>query len=227
MTVHCGVSLAANDGGLAVAERMEAAYEKVDDYTATFLKQEYVGGELLPLETITYKFQKPFKVYMGWREGPHEGREALYVRGRYDNKVVGHEGGWFNIVTLHMDPEGSMAMRGNRHPITDSGIGRLIEIVGGNVRRAVKNGELELSGPEPSKVSGRDAEYYIAMLPAGRDYYGTRIEMWVDSGLHLPVKIKIYDETGMMVESYEYRDIVINPGISGDEFDEAYKGYDF
>jgi len=216
-----------DEAALALVSRMETAFAGVHDYTATFLKQERVNGELLPQETITYRFKKPFMVYMGWQKGPNEGREALYVRGKYDNQVVGHEGGWLGVITLHMDPNGSVAMKGNRHPITDSGIGRLVEIVSDNVSRAVKDGDLTFTGPVNKKVFGRDTDYYVAKLPEGKNYYGAKIELWVDSELGLPIKIKIYGWNGELWESYGYKDLVINPGLTDSEFSEDYEGYDF
>jgi hypothetical protein len=96
---------------------------RVEDYAAAFHKQERVDGELLPEEAMLLKFQKPLKVYMKWLEDPHRGREALYVEGRDDNKVIAHEGGIWGFVTLSLDPRGSLAMKDSRQPITDIGFG--------------------------------------------------------------------------------------------------------
>ena len=215
---------------LKILDDIEASYGKLSSYTATFLKQERVDGELLPEETIRFKFKKPFKVYMGWLKGtPHGGREALYVAGRYDNKIVGHEGGILGIVTLHMDPKGGTAMKGNRHPITDSGIGRLIEIVTQNGRRAIKNGEgkFDIAGEET--VFGRQAYVIKAELPEEKEkgYYARSIKIWVDREAGLPIRILIYGWEGELLESYGYKDLKVNPGIPDDEFDENYKGYGF
>ena len=214
---------------LAVLQGMEAAYAKVDNYTATFIKRELVNGELLPEETVSLKFKKPFKVYMKWVKEPHKNREAMYVRGMYDNKVVGHEGGLISFVTLHMAPTGSTAMKGNRHPITDVGIGRLMEIVSTNVRRAVSAGELTLSSKGEEELYGRKVRRYDAELPREKDkgYYARRIRLWVDAGLGLPIRIEVYGWNEELLESYGYRDLKINPGLTDAEFDEKYKGYDF
>jgi len=210
-----------------VLKGMAAAYAKVDDYSATFIKQERVGGKLLPAETIRFKFKKPFMVYMGWLKGPHEGREALYVQGRNDNKVTGHEGGFLGFITINMEPRGPTAMRGNRHPITDVGIGRLVDIVTDNMDRALKDGVLDIRYVGPEDVFGRMAAHITVKLPEGRGYYAGRIEIWVDGGNGLPVKIEIYGWDGPLWESYGYRNLVINPGIPDEEFDEGFKGYDF
>ncbi len=208
---------------------MEAAYGKVDDYTANFLKRERVNGELLPQESIFLRFKKPFMVYMKWLKGPHEGREALYVRGKNDGKVIGHEGGFFSFVTLRMDPNGRTAMRGNRHPITDVGIGRLIGIVMENVRHAGRAGELRAAYAGEQAVFGKDACRIVVNLPPDKDkgYYCKKFDIWVDEGLGLPIKITIYGWRGEVLESYIYKDFKLNPGLKAAEFDRGYKDYGF
>lgn len=214
---------------MKVLEGMEAAYAGVGDYTATFLKRELVRGTLLPEENIQLKFKKPFKVYMKWLKGPHEGREALYVEGKYDNKVVGHDGGLIGFITLNMAPTGKTAMRGNRHPITDVGIGRLIGIVMENVRRAGREGALKLIYQGEEEVYGYKAYRISVAFPPekGRGYYCRRLELWVDRGLGLPVKILIYGWKDEVMESYGYRDIKVNPGLPDSGFDKDNKEYGF
>src|ERR1700688_822466 len=158
----CGNATASEP--LDILNGMASAYAGVHDYTATFIKQERVKGELLAGERIEYKFKKPFMVYMKWLPGPHEGREALYVQGRNNNKVTGHEGGFIGFITLNMTPTGSLAMKGNRHPITDSGIGRLIEIIINDINKAsergLKDANVELAGEDD--VEGRKAWHITA-----------------------------------------------------------------
>ncbi len=214
---------------LQIIKEMEAAYSGVDDYTATFIKKERVNGEVLPEEHIFLKFKKPFKVYMKWLKGPHDGREAMYVQGRYDNKVIGHEGGFIGFVTMHMKPTGSLAMKGNRHPITDVGIGRLIEIVDSNLDRALKSGELKISYIGEEETYGRKTWHVVGELPEKKEnpYYCAKMDLWVDEQLKLPIKIDIYGWKNELLESYGYKDLKINPGLKDEEFDEGYKQYDF
>jgi outer membrane lipoprotein-sorting protein len=227
--VHAMPAEAGAPGPLEILGRMEPAYAKVDDYTATFLKKERVKGEVLPEETIFLKFKKPFKVYMKWLPGPHKGRESLYVQGRYDDKVIGHEGGILSFITLRMDPSGGMAMKGNRHPITDVGIGRLIEIIMTNVRRAGKEGVLETGPVGEGEVYGRKTYNINIKFDAGKEkgYYCKDINLWVDRELYLPVKIAVYGWDGEFLEGYGYKDLKINPGLKDEEFDRDYKGYGF
>ncbi|MCA9660340.1 MAG: DUF1571 domain-containing protein, partial [Myxococcales bacterium] len=77
---------------LDIVESMERAYKNVDDYTATFVKRERVRGRLLPREVMELKFAKPFKVYLRWGSGKHEGQEVLYVDGWNGGKIRAHTG---------------------------------------------------------------------------------------------------------------------------------------
>ena len=90
--------LAAEQDILEQLKAMDRRSQEVKDYTAIFRKQEVVNGKLLPPENIALKFQKPFSVYMRWLEGPHKGREVLYVRGKNKGKLIGHEGGFFGFL---------------------------------------------------------------------------------------------------------------------------------
>jgi len=129
---------------LTLLNQMQSSYAQVEDYAAVFHKQERVEGKLLPEETILLKFQKPLKVYMKWIKDPHRDREALYVEGKDDNKMIAHEGGILGFTTLPLDPGGSIAMRGNRHPITDVGFGHLIDGLGKDLQTAMAHDELEI-----------------------------------------------------------------------------------
>jgi outer membrane lipoprotein-sorting protein len=213
---------------LITLDRMETAYAGVQDYTANFLKQERVGGELLPEENILLKFKKPFKIYLKWLKGPHEGREALYVDGKYDNKVIGHEGGLFGFVTLHMDPKGKIATLDNRHSILDVGIGRLIDIVMENVRRAHKAGELKPAITDDAAF-GKPAKKIDVILPNDRTkgYYASRFELWTDNETGLPVRLKAYGWDGELIESYGYKDLKVNQGLKDGEFEPDNPEYKF
>ena len=62
--------------------------DTVPDYTATFSKQEYVGGSLSDNQVINLKCRhQPFSVYMKWVVGD-KGQELLYVDGENDQKML-------------------------------------------------------------------------------------------------------------------------------------------
>lgn len=58
-------------------------------------------------------------------------------------------------------------------------------------------------------------------------YYGGRAELMVDKETHLPVKATTWDWAGKLYETYSYKDIKLNVGLSPKDFDPDNKGYDF
>lgn len=225
-----GVSPCASFDKDAIREldRMREAYARVTDYTANFQKQERVDGKLLPAESIELKFKKPFKIYMKWLPGPGEGRELLYATGTNGNRLVAHGGGFTRSIVMNLDPDGKVAMRGNRHPVTDVGIGRMLDIVTGEVGKARKAGVGTITVMD-STVFGRPARLIVVEAPAdGKGvFYARRSEIWQDQALRLPVKIMVYGWSGELLESYGYKDLKVNPGLSDREFERGYDGYRF
>jgi len=121
----------------------ETALARVEDYRAIFHKQERVEGNLMEKETVLFKFKRPFKVYMKWIKGPYKGRELLYVEGWNNNRMMVRDSGITGMMTVNLDPKGSLAMKGNRHPVTDSGLDHLVKLVGDHMRRGIKHNEIE------------------------------------------------------------------------------------
>ena len=182
---------------LSLVTRMESSYARINDYTAVFRKQELVNGKLLPEDTILLKFQKPPKVYMKWIQDPSKGTEALYVDGSNGNKLLVHRGGILGILTLSLDPRGSLAMTRNRHPITEVGFGYLIDGLQRNIRMALLHGEFEIIRLAEETFRGRSATVVEGRFLArgGRTYYASRMVFHIDTGLQLPVGAAFYDET--------------------------------
>ena len=115
---------------------LETAYARVQSYTARFVRQEVVGGALRPREEALLKFQRPGLMYLRWIAGPPEGREILFVPGRNDNRMLVREPGLLSsLVTVAMAPDSPRVLRESRHPVTDVGIGRLIELIAATNQR--------------------------------------------------------------------------------------------
>jgi len=214
---------------LSLVTRMESSYARVSDYTAVFRKQERVDGKLLPEETTLLKFQKPLKVYMKWIEDPSKGTEALYVDGSNGNKLLVHRGGLLGILTLSLDPRGSLAMTRNRHPITEVGFGYLIDGLQRNIRRALLHGELEVIRLAEETFRERSATVVEAKFAprAGRTYHASRMVFHIDTGLQLPVGAAFYDETDALFERYSYSDVKLNAGLTPLDFSRENTAYRF
>lgn len=58
-------------------------------------------------------------------------------------------------------------------------------------------------------------------------YYGGRAEFILDKETGLPVKVSTWDWNGRLYESYEYPELVLNPGLTPKDFDPDNPAYDF
>jgi outer membrane lipoprotein-sorting protein len=214
---------------LTLLAQMESSYARVKDYTAVFHKQERLEGVLLPEETILLKFQKPLKVYMKWIKDPYRGREALYVQGDYDNKVIAHQGGILRLITLSLDPRGATAMEGNRHPITEIGFGYLLEGLRKDIDKSLEHGDLKITRIEQELFRDRLSTVVEARSAprGGRRYYASRMVLHVDKELELPVGSAFYDEKDQLFERYVYTDVRLNVGLSSTDFSRHNAAYHF
>ena len=217
------------DAILPLLEQMESSYAKVSDYQAVFRKQERVDGKLLPEETILLKFQKPLKIYMNWTGERLKGQEALYVQGKYDNKLIAHRGGFLGAITMSLDPNGSTAMEGNRHPITHTGFGFIIEQLRHNIDSALRHGEFQIIRMGDETFEGRPALVVEAGFTAGeaRQYSSGRMLIHVDREFMLPVGNFFYDDKGVLIEKYSYTDVKLNVGFKDSDFSRSNDKYRF
>jgi outer membrane lipoprotein-sorting protein len=207
----------------------QAAYAAVQDYVAVFHRQERVRGELQEPETIRLKFRKPFQVYMQWIGEAHAGRELLYVEGWNGNRLMAHEGGVLGFITLSLEPGGALALRHSRHPVTDTGIGRMLAVVSESLHRAVAAGELEVVGGWTHTIFGRPARRIEGRLPADprKGYYAPRVVLDVDLESKLPIQIEIYDAEDRLLEKYGYENLQVNVGLSALDFESTNPDYRF
>jgi hypothetical protein len=215
---------------LRLLDLADKQYAQVHDYTAVMISRERVKDVLQPQERILLKFQRMFKVYMRWMEGPSQGREGLYVSGAHDDKFLVYEpNGLQRLFTAALEPTDRRVMDKSRHPVTDIGIGRLLEIVGDNARRAARNGVLRVLDRGTGEVAGRRVRQVEGILPqdARAGYYAYRVQLFFDEEFRLPIRVVVYDWSDQLVEDYTYADLRLNPGLSTLDFDPSNKEYGF
>ncbi len=217
-----------------VAECQER-YRSVTDYTCTFWKRERISGTLIPAHVMAMKVRtKPQSIYLKF-EQPAKGREAIYIAGRHNGKVIAHDVGFNKLLagTLHLDPTSSRAMTDCRHPITEAGIGPLLETVS-------KRWESELNLDE-SVVTFSDmkvGEQHCLMIETthpgrGGDFMFHKVRLYVDKELGLPIRFEAYDwpkHAGAepeLAEEYTYSDLKLNVGLKEIDFDVANSSYSF
>ena len=221
---------AAGDEPARLLFGMEAAYARVHGYTARFVRQEVVDGELRPREEALLKFRRPGLIYLRWVAGPPVGRQILFVPGKNHDRMLVREPGLFtSLATIVMAPDSPRVLSESRHPVTDIGIGQLITLVLDGARRAGAAGELTVrdDGVAPG-ADGLERRLEV-ILPRERErgYYCYRLALSVSAESGLPVRAVMYDWDDRTVADYAYREVRLNPPLTRTDFDPANPEYGF
>lgn len=208
--------------------RAEQRLSRVESYVAVFHKQERINGNLTKEETVLFKFKKPFKAYMKWIKEPYYGRESLYVEGCNNNLIKVHECGFLGL-ELNLDPRGSLVMKGSRHPITDSGIENVVNLIGRELRKGIRKGEISIGKQGVETIYGRNTRQIEIVFPESqaRGYYCYRAVINIDAESELPIRVQIFDWDDRLVESYGYEAVALNAGLNDADFDPRNPAYGF
>jgi outer membrane lipoprotein-sorting protein len=222
-----GISANDTESPDEIISKAVKAYEKIDDYVCRFSQKELIKGKIREEKNLILKFKKPQQIYLRWTEGSDKGNEAIYVEGKNKNKLTVHLSGLWKFITVSVDPNGSRAMKDRRHPITEAGIGHVIQLMADNYSRAINDKECVISKAEDAEVSGRKAILFKATFPPDKGYYNHIINIWIDRDLSLPVKIVVYGKNKELLEEYIFEDIKIGAGLKDKDFDTKNPDYNF
>ncbi|HEV2971954.1 MAG TPA: DUF1571 domain-containing protein [Pirellulales bacterium] len=227
------------DAALAIAHRVQDHIEKdVKDYTCTFIKQERVNGQLLDPSTMEAKFRpKPLSVYFKFfKPDDVKGREVLYLAGANGGKFVAREGSGLKraLGAVWLQPTSALAMMDNRYPITNAGLGhltkRLIEIA----EEDRKYGEVEVHFYKNAKVGARNCTLIEVVHPTPRRVFlFYRARVYIDDELQVPIHYEAAlwpsgpGKEPPLDESYTYKDLKLNVGLTDADFDYKNPNYGF
>ena len=215
---------------------------KMPDYTAQFVKQESVGGQLSNEQEIFMKVRhEPFSVYLKWLT-EERGQEALYVDSENDGEMLVRSAGWKSkLGTLSLPPDGSIAMSKARYPITRAGMLELAlmikeyheqDLAVGNFNRCEQLADQDFDG---RSCAGFLLEYKDT---AGSPLYRKSVTL-IDKEWSIPVYIKNYtwpepDQAALvdaaldeatLIEAYSYSDIKFRLQLANSDFDRNNEEY--
>ena len=221
---------------LRSVDECQARYEKVRDYVCTFSKRERIDGQLTPPHVMDMKARtRPRSIYFKFRQ-PAAGREAIYVEGRHDGKVLAHDVGLGRLIagTLHLDPTGPRAMADCRHPITQAGIGPLLDTVEARWTAELDSSESRVDFREGQLVDARPCTRIDVTHPTHNpDFMFHQVRLYIDRELGLPIRFEAYDwptdskTAPDLVEEYTYSDLRLNVGLGDRDFDASNQEYAF
>ena len=203
----------------------------VHDYSCTFTKRERIDGELGEDQHIFMKVRhQHFSVYMRFLQ-PYTDREVIYVEGQNDGNMLVLDCGWKRKVgVLRLNPEGMIAMKGQKHPITSVGIrnltDKILTLAKKDMQKDMQWGECKVVNNPNQELDGRNCTMIQVVHPNPRkEFKGHIARLFIDNKLRVPIYYDSYkwpDRPGgapPLEESYMYRNLQINNGFSARDFD--------
>lgn len=230
-------------------ESLQHLIANVNNYTARLVKQEQDrSGTLQPESEIFLKVQTrhqlgsngdPLKVYMRFDSPENvQGREVIWVENQNDGKLLVREAGMLGgMMTVPLAPDNFLAMRGQRYPITEIGLTRLLE-------KLIERGEADREDPnvqvmlDESYTFEGKPHWRLSLSrskPSGRDNDFSKAELVIDRERHVVVHFSSMgwpnserpDELPDVIESYTYHELKFNVGLSDIDFDTQNPDYTF
>lgn len=212
----------------------------VRDYTARVIKRERIRGKLGEEEFMHLKIRHedrtanppiPFSVYLIYvPPSGNAGREAIWVKGANDNKLITHELG----VQFKLPPKGLLAMMNSRYPIYDIGMLNLAEKLIEKGSRDKVHDQCQVEIYENQLIDQRACKLIQVKHPEqkeGLEYHIAQI--YIDNELHVPIRYAAYSwptEVGgqpKLEEEYTYLDLKLNVGLTDLDFDPKHPDYKY
>lgn len=219
------------------AEKERPRLEAIKDYTALMTKQENINGVIQEAEVMEIKVRhQPLSFYLKFGYPKNKaGQEAIWIKGQNDGKLIGHGTGFERkFGTQFVDPNGFIAMRGCKYPITEMGILNLVDKLLDVGYKDSKFGECEVKYYQGVKVGDRECTLIRVVHPIPRRNFIFHIaQIFVDNELNLPIRYESYDwpkkegEPPILIEAYTYENLKVNVGLTDADFDYRNPAYSF
>jgi hypothetical protein len=218
-----------------LAERSREALQSVRDYTAEFAKNEQINGRLRK-QVMEMKLRaQPFSVYLKYQSKRESGRQAIYVDGMNDSRLLVKEVGFkARGGAMRLSLQNPFVRAENRYPVTHLGLANSV----GTVLTAWER-EAKLEGVQPVVTYSADArwgetachELFVTHHNphAEIDFYQTRI--CFDRQTLLPIHSERYGwpavagEAPPLIEEYSYTNVRTNVGLTDADFDPPHYGF--
>ncbi|MEZ6094652.1 MAG: DUF1571 domain-containing protein [Pirellulaceae bacterium] len=220
--------------------------EEVRDYTA--LMQATVrleNGKLRDQQVMRIKIRHPntdpedvvpFSIYSRFiSPASLAGQEAIWVDGWHEGNLVGHPPGILNLRSFYLDPDGKIAMNGNRHPIYEMGMAKLLDqMIDKGTRDRDAGDDVSVAVERGVKLNDRECLRITIIHPEERAPYDFhRAVIYVDVENEWPIGYEAYawpksgDDEPPLIESYYYQEIEPNVGLTDFDFDTKNEAYKF
>ena len=217
----------------------------VDDYTAQFVKRYRMDGELTEMQYANVKIRNrkikdgksvtPMAVYLDFlKPDSVKGREVIWVDGENEGKLIAHDDtGIRKLINASLDPNGYLAMRGQRHPITEIGIEKLVTKMIETVERDRHYGECDVQFRD-IKINEANCTMLQVIHPVRREHFDFFCaRMYFDKKLNIPIRYESWSwpeksgEKPVLEEEYTYFRMKVNVGLTDQDFSTGNSAYRF
>jgi len=193
----------------------------VRDYTATLETRERIGDDLHPRRVLRVQVrEKPFAAALETLEPAGEAGQRVWYDESRGFELLAETPGFLGrlVGRVSLDPEGDLAMKNRRHPITDTGLKRLLAQVDEQFAPTLSR-STRLRAAERD-FGGRSLRVVDALVPREQDTSLVhRLGFETDTGLLTYYGLAELLPDGLaLVEEYAYRDLVLDPGLAPEAF---------
>lgn len=203
----------------------------IKDYSAILYKQERIDGELQEQEVAYVKVRhQPYSVHMFFLK-PNKGRECLYVAGPNGEKSDLHardSGFRRKLGVFKLDPEGRLAMAGQKYPITKLGIRCLTTELITVASNDINYGECEVRTLQTTIGTATDKRpvtvIEVIHPTPRRNFRFHKAQVFIDNELRVPIRYAAYlwpenpGEEPPLEEAYTYLNLKLNNGFTDADF---------
>lgn len=244
------------DPVLSLARNALALHRKRDhNYAATLIRKQRSGKKLDPTARMELKLRsrmetsdsesptgRPIDVYLKFVEPKSQaGREVIWKQGVDNDLMTVHEAGLLNIARVQLAPTSRLAMMGNRYPITDIGIERLLLklIDRGLQDRAL--GDCIVQMEDEVEVAGRKCKRIEVIHPEKNakigdrllefEYFKATIDMDLEHEIPIHYASYLWPEAQggdpLLDEEFTYENLELNCGLDDVDFDPDNPDYNY
>ncbi len=212
-------------------ERASSQCSSLDSYIVRLTRREHLKGKGNEEEIIAFAFRKhPFSVHFKWLGKTANGREVVYVKDRFDNKIhTKVASGDVPLLPagakLSLSPENPLVRSASRHPITDAGVSHcvdsLIDMLNAQDRGDTREGTIAVLPPQKRPEYAQPIETIERTIPPGVEAdlpRGGRRFIYFDPDSQLPLLVVTLDEKGNEVEYYRYDRLMTPANLDDDDF---------
>lgn len=213
--------------------------ENLVDYTAVLSRRERVGEQEMPPSSMEVKIRNPrndqaFSIYVKFIKPENtKGREVIWVDGQNDNKIIAHEAGLLGLLKVVQPPDSFIAMVGNRYPVTETGLLRLMRKLTQYGLRDRKHGDCSVEIIENITVAEVNCTRLRIVHPEKQEPFTFHIaEIDIDMERMIPIRLATWDwplaeQEPPLIEEYTYHNIKLNPGLKDLDFDPGNPAYNY